>query len=1123
MQSCLSKYGFRLLLFAAYVLVVGCSKGDMPFPRCISADYFGPEPTTVGARFASDNKNAFIADDKQLIDHNTNEFNYGFHINQVVRWQDTGLITNGDNLVIRVNGAWTSWAHNNVKESNKDHLDLKKLEQLKYTTQFEGKPGDNSLPDFGLVCSGYESSKENISSNSSTSCSVDCKCINEDSSKNMALRGVPCWFTNGNGVYILFAKNTKDEGSQGESYENPNDTLEHMRYPVSPTVHLGYDSIAEGGDRVFTLDMDSDKIKDRNCNSIKLKDMKGWKIYIKILDRYYFDNAGGYSLEFLSGVNKPGGGTIFDYVYNYLKCTLLIYSDKGCEGYGNDNKSAAAQEMFINISQGQSFHNFVVSLLVLFVVISSLLYLFGMVQETKQDMLIRMMKITLVVVLISPGSFNFFYNHFLILFVDGLEYLIKVITSFSPNANTTTLFSFMGDMFDKFFAYSVWKKFAAFFHYQMWASILMIPAIFVGIVLYFLLCMYAFVIFLSGFIGIAFLIAIMPLFLISILFSQLKSLFEGWIKFCISFCLQSIMIFTLLSLLAAMIMNIFYRQLGFTVCYNKWLEVKLCAPKWLGGFCVMDKEYFSWTPGQIFVPYSIITGGKEASSLNVDKNIEDIGNISREGGTVKFTGGAGYISIPPSYKEKGFRYLDYPFFNPMPDADHYITEKDIIVDDKCDKKDLVRLVNSLSHALDKFDIMLLVHSIDKKIDINSRVTELCAKGNSKCVDYRAIMDDYKKGIVHPDLKREVKAFVQQVITQGGGCRLVTLNEKYKEDGDYQRVQDIKRSILINAKEIFILFLLSFLMFSMRKFVQELGSNLAGGGYSVYSISSMYQGGGILSQITFKIGGQEVSLMKLLEMPKHQIGMKLDVFGKWAGHLPNELAKGAAHLLGRAPVVGGILKYAVEAPRKLVSVSVEATKFITSPKDDVDHFEKKIYKAFGVDEKDITHKKFDRYLSYFKGYVGSHLGYTIEDAVKFTWEHGINSIGHAGSQNKKTKPYTENIAYKDDLLYMAKVHRKEFLDKLYEYTIGKKVMPGKSKADENPYNKPNNAPPNNPLPNNPPSPGSSDKIRRSSLEDAEARRKRAERAERRKRNEELGDVDLSSLFDRNEEIDSDKEE
>lgn len=90
--------------------------------------------------------------------------------------------------------------------------------------------------------------------------------------------------------------------------------------------------------------------------------------------------------------------------------------------------------------------------------ISSLLYLFGMIRETKHDMLIRMMKITLVIVLISPGSFRFFYDHFLVLFVKGLEQLISVITNFAPNMNTGSiaqgdeakLFSFMEDMFNKF-------------------------------------------------------------------------------------------------------------------------------------------------------------------------------------------------------------------------------------------------------------------------------------------------------------------------------------------------------------------------------------------------------------------------------------------------------------------------------------------------------------------------------------------------------------------------------------------------------------------------------------------------------------------------------------------------
>lgn len=1032
MQSRLGKCWFRLLILVICVLVTGCSKNDMPFPRCISADYFGPEPIAIGAHFSRDH-DAFVPKDGEIIDPNTGEINYGFHSNQVVKWKDTGFETNGDSLVVRVNGAWTSWSNNNKKES-KGSYNLQSLEQLKYATKFEGKQGDNSLPDFHLVCNNYKPSIQKFSSKPKASCTVNCKCINEDDSANTVSRGAPCWFTNGHGAYLLF-KTGKDD---------PNENLKLMRDPQYPTVHLGYNSVAEDGSGLFTLDRDNTTLQDRNCNTVRLE--KGWKIYVKILDRYYLDNAGGYSFEFLSGVQKPSNFGFFDYVYNYLKCVLLI--NENCKKHFDSNDPAAAQAMFQNIAEkSTSFHNFVLSLLVLFIVISSLLYLFGMIRETKHDMLIRMMKITLVIVLISPGSFRFFYDHFLVLFVKGLEQLISIITNFAPNMNTggnsnvaqgneAKLFSFMEDMFNKFFAYSVWKKFAAFLHYQMWASLLMIPAIFIGIVLYFLLCMYAYIIFLSGFMGIAFLVAIMPLFLISILFSPLKSLFEGWIKFCISFCLQSIMIFTLLSLLAAMTMNTFYKQLGFTVCYNKWLEIKLCAPKWVfGGFCIIDKEYFSWTPGQIFVPYAI----GEASPLNVDKNIEGIEKLSRIGGTVKFTGGAGYIPLPPDYINKGFRYIDYPFLNPVPGteknpADHYIAESDIVVDANCSEKDLVRLTNSLLHASEKADILLLIDNIDSKIKKRYCQSQ---QHEEECRNYEKIIGDYKKGIIRPNSKSEIKSLVQGVITQSVSCQsenFYDINQNYQENSDYQRVQDIQRGYLINAGEIFVLFLLSFLMFSLKEFVQQMGSSIAGGGFGVYNISSMYQA----SPVTGLMQG-------LKQQMQDKIGGGLESLGNWATHVPDRLAGGTANLLGRIPGVGGVLKYSINVPRKLVGATIEATKFATSPKNDVDKLEEKIYRAFGIDKEDIAHRRIDKYLEYYKGYVGSHLGYTIEDAMKFTWEHGLDSIG--------INPATgEKDGYQHNLLYRAKTYRREFLEKLHDYTIGRKREPEEDESSKE--NKPN---------------------------------------------------------------------
>ncbi|WCR57951.1 TrbL/VirB6 family protein [Wolbachia endosymbiont of Ctenocephalides felis wCfeJ] len=1025
MQLHLGKFWFRLLLLAAYVLITGCDKNDMPFPRCISADYFGPEPVAVSAHFP-DNHDAFIPEDGEIIDPETGEFNNGFHSNQVVKWKDTGLETNGDDLKVRVNGAWTSWSSNN-RRGSKSSYSLQDLEQLKYAIKFEGKQGDNSLPDFHLVCNDYKSSIQKLSSNFSTSCTVSCEYVDEDSGESAVSRGTPCWFTNGHGAYFLFKR-------PGDN--NPNESLKSMRNPQSPTIHLGYDSIAEDGSGLFTLEKNNNKLKDRNCKTVKLD--KGWKIYVKILDRYYLDNAGGYSFEFLGGVQEPGRLEIFNYIYHYLKCVLLI--NENCKEHFDSNDPAAAQAMFQNIAEkSTSFHNFVLSLLVLFMMISSLLYLFGMVRETKHDMLIRMMKITLVIMLISPGSFRFFYDHFLVLFVKGLEQLINIITNFAPNMNTGStvqgdearvkLFSFIGDMFNKFFAYSVWKKFAAFLHYQMWASLLMIPAIFIGIVLYFLLCLYAYIIFLSGFVGIAFLIAIMPLFLISILFSPLKSLFDGWIKFCISFCLQSIMIFALLSLLAAMIMNTFYRQLGFTVCYNKWLEIRLCAPEWMfGGFCIVDHPYFGWTPGQIFVPYTI---GK-ASPLNIDKDIEGIEKLSREGGTIKFTGGAGYIPLPPDYNEKGFRYIDYPFFNPMPGtkdnpADHYIAESDIVVSSGCSKseKDLVRLANSLLHASEKADILVLINSIEKKIggDSISKIVKKRCQDIDRCNSYREVINDIKslvKTVVEQQNCEVRKLHNLYRDPNSGYCQTCKGKDcedckNYQENSDYQRVQDIQRGYLINAGEIFVLFLLSFLMFSLREFVQRMGPNIVGKGYSVYSISSMYAASplaGIVGELKHKL--------------QDNFGGKLDAIGNFATGLPNRLAGGTANLLSKIPRVGGVLKHAIDVPRKLVGATIEATKFATSPENDVDKLEEKIYKAFGVDKEDITHRRIGRYLDYYKGYVGSHLGYTIEDAMKFTWEHGVDSIG--------------KHSYNHNLLYRAKSHRREFLEKLHDHTIGRKRKP-----------------------------------------------------------------------------------
>lgn len=233
----------------------------------------------------------------------------------------------------------------------------------------------------------------------------------------------------------------------------------------------------------------------------------------------------------------------------------------------------------------------------------------------------------------------------------------------------------------------------------------------------------------------------------------------------------------------------------------------------------------------------------------------------------------------------------------------------------------MRLTNSLLHASEKADILLLIDNIDKRVgstSISEIVKRHCQDIN-KCSNYKKIIS-------------EIKSLVQGVITQSESCQsenFYDVNQNYQENSDYQRVQDIQRGYLINAGEIFVLFLLSFLMFSLKEFVQQMGSSIAGGGFSVYSISSMYQASPLASVTD-----------GLKQQWQNFAGGKLESLGDWATHVPDRLAGGTANLLGRIPGVGGVLKYAINVPRKLVGATIEATKFATSPKNDIDKLEEK---------------------------------------------------------------------------------------------------------------------------------------------------------------------------------------
>ncbi len=596
------------------LLLTSC--GETPFPRCIAADDFFGMNLSISAQVPK-GSSMFKSDDcnSGQADCSTNGI---FDPNQVIRWTDTGYVTNGDELIIRTEGKWTSWLDSGGQQVVSDNPGGGSIDTQ---DDFENESNLSSVPKT-RICGPYLKKDPIIAG-----CSQARQCpyveIGEPyDDANADQYGPPCWFTNGYGAYILL---------QRPGDPDPNQTLELMRYPQSPVVHIGYDV----GSGEMEYSSSDHPIIDSSCNIIRIE--KGWKIYARILDRFYWDNAGGYSLAFIKGVINPEKKHILEDIRKEVE-TLLI---------------DGAEHMFKQITSNNIYVDFVRYLLVLYIVFTGIAYVIGMIQQPISDIMLRLVKVGIIMQFISPYAWEFFYNNIAILFVEGTAQMIAIINAhsgveFDPDAP----FAVFDRMLDLFFSDVIWRR-------RMPAFIWTYPPVIVCLVLlviiiillaYTIVMIYACIIYLTSMIGITILISLMPILFLSLLFTKIPNTFENWFKQAMSFAFQSIMVFTLVSLFSAMIVSFFYRTFGYTVCYNKTVDIKFCL--FSSDVCVSIAEISSWTFGSYFDHYLF---GFLAYDLSVKKRIT-------------FVNGAAVIKVPPEYEITDYRYIDYPYLDPNPNS-----------------------------------------------------------------------------------------------------------------------------------------------------------------------------------------------------------------------------------------------------------------------------------------------------------------------------------------------------------------------------------------------------------------------------------------------------------------------
>lgn len=247
-------------------------------------------------------------------------------------------------------------------------------------------------------------------------------------------------------------------------------------------------------------------------------------------------DASGYLWLKVSGAQNESG-TINVTTANYTGSTWfsdVVYNDLLVPLRNQYNQ--LSQIIYEKLISNTTLQNISRSLLVLYIVIYGLAFLAGVVQITITDIVTRVVKISIIVALFSPTSWQFFNDNLFNVFVSGTDYLLNTIVGITSNVGN--VFGFIDPIFDRYTNGDLWALLAiqllqlhnglAFF------SILTV----VAILTYFRGLLEVIITYCLAFLGIAVMISLAPFFILLMLFNQTRSMFDNWLSTLFSYMIQ---------------------------------------------------------------------------------------------------------------------------------------------------------------------------------------------------------------------------------------------------------------------------------------------------------------------------------------------------------------------------------------------------------------------------------------------------------------------------------------------------------------------------------------------------------------------------------------------------------
>jgi|GEM_PF-4604022 len=231
------------------------------------------------------------------------------------------------------------------------------------------------------------------------------------------------------------------------------------------------------------------------------------------------------------------------------------------------------------------------ALLTLYIIFTVVGYMLGMMQLSKFDFIVRMMKIAFIAFAFSDKSWEFFGTTLSKFFMDGSTHLVDSFSGYIGEEGKR--FAFLDLTAGILLTGETWLKFLSLIFagpFGFIAFLIILHASFM-----FLKCIISATFrYVISTVLVAFLLSLTPLFIVFILFQQTKSLFDNWIKTLAHVAVQPMILFSSLSILNQLMYSVLYNLTNFSACYQCLISINFLSYD----FCLMKSILpLGYSPG----------------------------------------------------------------------------------------------------------------------------------------------------------------------------------------------------------------------------------------------------------------------------------------------------------------------------------------------------------------------------------------------------------------------------------------------------------------------------------------------------------------------------------------------